>query len=377
MAVAAAGAAGRGRGGFAGGAAGVVHGLAAIPRRAGRGPSERARVRGFALGGRGAARVPGASVRVGGGGAPAPSLHCATGAVPAAAGLGKVFWVGALAEIGGRDQGELELALHELARKELVRPARVSSMEGESEYPFWHLLVRDVAYGQIPRPERARRHRSAATWIERQAGDRVEDLAEVLAHHYLQALELARAAGDTELAEELALPARRFLALAGERALGLDTTQAEARLTRALELTPSDDPGRPDLLVRWADAVYQAGRPREAAAALDEALDLFRTQGEKEAEARALILLARVTHRLAGGRQVALAADAVELLEQEPPGPALVAAHTELASAHFLTGVYGEAIAAAERAVTLAQMLGRPARWPTLSRGSPSASSAA
>ena len=108
-----------------------------------------------------------------------------------AAVLGKVFWVGALAEIGGRDRGELELALHELARKELVRPARVSSMEGESEYSFWHVLVRDVAYGQIPRAERARRHRSAAAWIERQAGDRVEDLAEVLAHHYLQALELA------------------------------------------------------------------------------------------------------------------------------------------------------------------------------------------
>ena len=121
-----------------------------------------------------------------------------------AAVLGKVFWVGALAEIGGRDQDELELALHELARKELVRPARVSSMEGESEYSFWHLLVRDVAYGQIPRAERARRHRAAAAWIERKAGERVEDLAEVLAHHYLQALELAQAAGDTEQAEELA-----------------------------------------------------------------------------------------------------------------------------------------------------------------------------
>src|SRR6185436_20559024 len=70
-----------------------------------------------------------------------------------AAVIGKVFWVGALAEIGGRNPGELELALHELARKELVRPARTSSMEGESEYSFWHLLVRDVAYGQIPRAE--------------------------------------------------------------------------------------------------------------------------------------------------------------------------------------------------------------------------------
>jgi predicted ATPase len=118
-----------------------------------------------------------------------------------AAVLGKVFWVGALAEIGGRDQGELELALHELARKELVRPARVSSMEGESEYSFWHVLVRDVAYGQIPRAERARRHGAAADWIERKAGQRVEDLAELLAYHYLQALELVEAAGDSKQAE--------------------------------------------------------------------------------------------------------------------------------------------------------------------------------
>ena len=80
------------------------------------------------------------------------------------------------------------------------------------------------------------------------------------------------------------MPARRFLALAGERALGLDTAQAEARLARALELTPADDPERPELLVRWADAAYQAGRPREAAAALDEALDLFRARGETEAD---------------------------------------------------------------------------------------------
>ena len=60
-------------------------------------------------------------------------------------------------------------------------------------------------------------------------------------------------------------PARRFLALAGERALGLDTAQAETRLARALELCPADDPERPELLLRWADAAFQAGRPREAA----------------------------------------------------------------------------------------------------------------
>ena len=277
-----------------------------------------------------------------------------------AAVLGKVFWVGALAEIGGRDPDEIELALHELARKELVRSARVSSMEGESEYSFWHLLVRDVAYGQIPRAERARRHRAAAAWIEHKAGERVEDLAEVLAHHFLQALELAKAGGDTKQADELTTPARRFLALSGERALGLDTAQAESRLARALELCPAADPERPELLLRWADAVFQAGRPREAAGALDEALDLFRARGENEGEARALILLARVSHVLGESRRPVLAAEAVALLELEPPGPTLVAAYGQLGAAYFLTGSHKEAIAAADRAVELAQKLGLP-----------------
>jgi class 3 adenylate cyclase/tetratricopeptide (TPR) repeat protein len=277
-----------------------------------------------------------------------------------AAVLGKVFWLGALAEIGGRDPGEVELALHDLARKELVRPARTSSMEGESEYSFWHLLVRDVAYSQIPRAERTRRHRAAAAWIERRAGARVEDLAEVLSHHYLQALELAEAAGDSEQVAELAPSARRFLTLAGERALGLDTAQAQARLARALELMPSEDPGRPDLLARWADAVFQAGRPREAAEALDEALASLRERGDTEAAARALQLRSRIAQRLGEGRQVALAAEAVELLEQQNPGPALIAAYAQLANAQHVGGAYAEAIAAADRAVALAVVLGQP-----------------
>jgi class 3 adenylate cyclase len=277
-----------------------------------------------------------------------------------AAVLGKVFWVGALAEIGDRKESELELAMHELARKELVRPARTSSMEGEGEYSFWHLLVRDVAYGQIPRAERARRHRAAAAWIERKAGERVEDLAEVLAHHYLQALELTQAAGDTEQAKELAAPARRFLALAGERALGLDTAQAEARLARALELTRHEDPERANLLVRWADAAFQAGRLRDAAEALDEALASLRVRGERDAAAAALQLRSRVALRSGEGTHVALAAEAIALLEQEAPSPALVAACAQLANVQMIAGAYADAIAAAARAVALAETFGLP-----------------
>jgi class 3 adenylate cyclase/tetratricopeptide (TPR) repeat protein len=277
-----------------------------------------------------------------------------------AAVVGKVFWADTVAEMGGREQGDVELALHELARKELVRPTRTSSMAGESEYSFWHLLVRDVAYSQIPRAERARRHRSAAAWIERKAGERVEDLAEVLAHHYLQALELAEAAGDATQVRELAAPARHFLALAGERALGLDTAQAEARLRRALELTPDDDPERPGLLIRWADAAFQAGRPREAAEVLDEALAVLGSHGDTHAAGRGLQLRSRMALRLGEGRLVAFAAEAVTLLEQEPPGPSLVAAYEQLAHAQSITGAYPEAIAAADQAARLAEIVGLP-----------------
>jgi class 3 adenylate cyclase len=63
--------------------------------------------------------------------------------------VGKVFWSGALAELSDREPLEVEQALHELARKELVRPARTSSMEGEAEYGFWHAVVGVVCYAQF------------------------------------------------------------------------------------------------------------------------------------------------------------------------------------------------------------------------------------
>ena len=159
-----------------------------------------------------------------------------------AAVVGKVFWVGAVAQMGGRSPDDVVDALRELSRKELIRASRRSSMQGEAEYAFWHILTCDVAYAQIPRASRAARHVGAAEWIESKAPGRVEDLADVLAYHYSTALDLARAAGEADRAAELEAPARRFLTLAGERALGLDTTAALTNLERALALTPPTTP---------------------------------------------------------------------------------------------------------------------------------------
>ena len=69
-----------------------------------------------------------------------------------AAVIGEVFWPGAVATLGGaRGHGELEECLHGLERRQFVRRERRSSVAGETQYTFAHVLVRDVAYGQIPR----------------------------------------------------------------------------------------------------------------------------------------------------------------------------------------------------------------------------------
>ena len=275
-----------------------------------------------------------------------------------AAVIGKIFWAGALAQMAGRSTLEVREDLHELSRKELVRPARLSTMEGEAEYAFWHGLVRDVAYQQIPRGERARRHESAADWIADRAAGRLEDMAELLAHHSLSALDLALGAGDASAIERMTDAARRYLRMAGERAMGLDASQAEARLTRALELTPQGHPDRPELLILWAEAVFQALRLREAADALEEAKTALRAAGRIEPLVEALLLQTEVSRSLGDGSPLHLAEEAVALLDRVN-GPHLrVRALSELARCQWLAGSQRTAIDTADRAILLAEEAG-------------------
>jgi class 3 adenylate cyclase len=205
-----------------------------------------------------------------------------------AAVVGKVFWLGSVQAIGGVERGPAEEALLGLERKELVQRARRSSVEGEAEYAFRHLLVRDVAYGQIPRATRADKHRAAAEWVE--GLGRPEDHAEMLASHYLSALEYARAAGAEDAA--LAAGARPVLRDAGERASALHAWTAAARFySEALALWPKDDPERP--YVEYRCALAQINDDGSGLELLVQAVDDLEAHGDAETAARALVFLAR------------------------------------------------------------------------------------
>ena len=58
------------------------------------------------------------------------------------------------------------MSLHGPERKGFVRREQMSSIEGDTEYAFLHILVHEVAYGQIPRAALLQKHRLAAECIE-------------------------------------------------------------------------------------------------------------------------------------------------------------------------------------------------------------------
>jgi class 3 adenylate cyclase len=201
-----------------------------------------------------------------------------------AAVLGKVFWTDALAAASGVEPWAIEERLHALERKEFVRREHRSAVAGAKQYAFVHALVRDGAYGQMPRAVRARAHERVAGWIDSLPADRAEDRAEMLAHHLVQAVEYGRAAG-VHVAPLLP-KAARALKDAGDRAWGLGSPRAALGLfeqARSLDPAEADDPY---LLVRL-------GRTRL----------IVHGQGEEELE-RAIAALADVDPATAAEAEV-------------------------------------------------------------------------
>ncbi len=268
-----------------------------------------------------------------------------------AAVVGKVFWASAIAAMEGVDPASVEERLRALEEREFVRRERVSALGAERQYAFRHVLVRDVAYGQIPRARRSEKHERAAEWIESLAAGRSQ--AELTAHHYLSALELARAS--QRRVDGLEGRALGAALAAGERASGLGAFAAAVRFYRsALEL--ADDPG-PELVFAYGMArVHAEGEGAEELAA---ARDAFLAGGEDERAAEAEVALAGLlTNR--GERLTALghlerAAEIVAPAEASPSK-----AHVLASFARFrrLSGEHEEAVRLAREALAMAEQLG-------------------
>jgi class 3 adenylate cyclase/tetratricopeptide (TPR) repeat protein len=205
-----------------------------------------------------------------------------------AAVVGRAFWLGALAEVGQRQRWSVEHMLHELERKQLLRRESDSIVLTEPQYAFSHALVRDVAYEQIPRARRSRKHWRAAGWIESLSPERTEDRAEMLSHHYMRALRYLPQG--EQVSPELLAAARSALCDAGDRSMSLNAfAEAAHFFAEALQLWPEDAPGRADVAFRLGSALVHAESGGDRP--LEQARDAFIAEGQPGKAAEAMVLI--------------------------------------------------------------------------------------
>jgi class 3 adenylate cyclase/tetratricopeptide (TPR) repeat protein len=264
-----------------------------------------------------------------------------------AAVMGKVFWSGALGDAAGR-RG----ALHALERKEFIRRERRSSVAGEEEFAFRHVLVRDVSYSQIPRSERVAKHLHAAEWIT--GLGRPEDHAELLAHHYLAAIDLSPGG----LLAEAMDKARAALQAAGDRAFALNSFEsAIGYYESALRLTPVEDPSRASLLFGIGRASYRG--PGGGEDALREAISRLSDGGELATAGEAEVFLGQIAWERGDGDECWQHLDrAMELVSALPASREQAFVFAIHARHLQLSGKYEEAFASGRETLALAEALG-------------------
>ncbi len=196
--------------------------------------------------------------------------------------LGRTFTLLACADVSGRDPADLEPRLRDLVRRELfVLDVDPRSPE-RGQYGFVQELVREVAYGTLARRDRQRLHLAAARHFEEHGDD---EIAGVLATHYLAAYRAGPEGADGEAVGNLAV---RALRAAAERASRLGSTVvALDYLERALEVTTTEA----DLLalhLAAGEAATDGGRDAAARGHLSAAIDLTRAGGDRQGVRRSL-----------------------------------------------------------------------------------------
>jgi predicted ATPase len=100
---------------------------------------------------------------------------------------------------------------------------------GSGDYTFKHALVRDALYQSLLSETRRALHAKIADEIERRSGNRLIEMAEVLAHHYSNAGQVSKAFA--------------YLSMAGSKSLGVySIDEAMTHFEAALALL-NENPG--------------------------------------------------------------------------------------------------------------------------------------
>ena len=209
-----------------------------------------------------------------------------------AAVLGTSFPAEALIAVSGRDEPEVRAALAELGRREVLSVSADPLSPERGSYVFAQQMLRQVAYDTMSRRDRKARHLTVAVHLRAAFPGDGEEVADVVARHYLDAL---NAVPDDRDADQIRGQAIAALIRAAERAERTGAPAlAAASYATAAELTSSDTADRQDsqhtagmLWERAAQAAATSGDWAAAVGHAGRARDYHLGHGQARAAARA------------------------------------------------------------------------------------------
>ncbi len=272
--------------------------------------------------------------------------------------FGGSFPRSAAASLGSVSDERLDGLLASLVRKQVfvVRADPLSPDRGQ--YAFAQTLLRTVAYDMLSKRERKARHVAAAEHLRQAFPDDGEDVAEVIAHHYLDAYHAAQGDPDEEEHRGRALTALRR---AAQRALIVGAPDTAKHAFRTAAELADDERERIQLTAAAADAAMRAGEWASAVELFDAASQAHRSAGREDDAARLGRAHGEALRRL--GRvedDIALVREALALLGDDAIDADVAALNGELGAALTFHGEYDAAAPALERALQVAEALGLP-----------------
>ena len=215
-----------------------------------------------------------------------------------AAVLGTSFSAEALVEVSGQDEDSVRAGLANLVRREVLSVSADPLSPERGSYRFTQQLLRQVAYDTLSRRDRKARHLAVAAHLRSAFAGDGEEVSDVIARHYLDALEAVPGAPDVAALRSQAIAA---LVRAAERAKRTGApAQAAASYAAAAELhaqgipaTDDADSGSPTGML-WEKASREALDGGDYAAAITYAglaRDCYGRHGHVRAAAGARSLL--------------------------------------------------------------------------------------
>ena len=271
--------------------------------------------------------------------------------------LGKTFSARGLTALSPHAD-DIEGLLASLVRKELLFLDTDPRSPERGQYGFLQALVQRVAYEMLARRDRKSKHLAAARYLAGQAGIDPEEIAEVIATHYLDAFRSEPGAADAATIRD---QARDWLTRAGERAASLAATDdAQRSFEAAAEL--ADDPlERAGLLERAGDRARAANHLEVAEELLREAERLTREAGAVHDRARVSAALALTVWRVGRLEEaIALAEDAFAVLSAEERDADVGALAAQLGRLQHFAGNPDEAARWTEIALDIGEDLRLP-----------------